>query len=150
MRTEDNDLLWVFLWIGMLILGVGVYLGWDRALGKVTDEHVLKLNKNEVEIVDGDTIRIGRNSYRLMGFDTPETTLAKCESERVLGDAASTRLSELVALSKTVELDTRGRDKYRRTLAILYVDGIDVASILIKEGYAVAYNGRTKRRSWCD
>lgn len=147
----DDDLLWVFLCIGMAILGLGVYLGWGTAQGKGTDTiELTRVNKNEIEVVDGDTVRIGHNSYRLMGFDTPETTLAKCESEIVAGDAAALRLSELIVLSKNVQMDYRGKDKYKRTLAIMYIDGIDVASILIQEGHAVAYTGRTKRRNWCE
>lgn len=150
MRTDD-DLLWVFLWIGMAIFGLGVYLGWGTAQGKGVEKlELVRVNKDELEVVDGDTIRIGRSSYRLIGFDTPETTLAKCEGERIAGDAAALRLSELIVLSKTVQMDYRGKDKYKRTLAVMYIDGIDVASILIKEGHAVSYNGRIKRRSWCE
>ena len=43
-----------------------------------------------VQVVDGDTIRAGGRTVRLVGFDAPETgSRARCESERTLGAAAS-------------------------------------------------------------
>ena len=46
------------------------------------------------------------------------------------------------------------KDKYRRTLAYMFVDGIDVADIMIKQGFAERYDcpkGHCpKRRDWCD
>jgi endonuclease YncB( thermonuclease family) len=51
-----------------------------------------------IEVVDGDTIRAGGRTVRLVGFDTPETgSRARCESERMLAAAASTRLRQLIA-----------------------------------------------------
>jgi hypothetical protein len=51
-----------------------------------------------IEVVDGDTIRAGGRTFRLVGFDTPETgSRARCEHERTLAAAASRRLRELVA-----------------------------------------------------
>jgi len=29
------------------------------------------------------------------------------------------------------------------------IDGEDVASIMVREGHAVPYEGETKRRDWC-
>jgi endonuclease YncB( thermonuclease family) len=51
-----------------------------------------------IEVVDGDTIRAGGRTFRLVGFDTPEMgSRARCEYERTLGAAASRRLRQLVA-----------------------------------------------------
>jgi|SRR5262249_49344601 len=51
-----------------------------------------------MEVVDGDTIRAGGRTVRLVGFDAPETgSRARCEFERRLGAAASRRLRQLVA-----------------------------------------------------
>ena len=48
--------------------------------------------------IDGDTIRVGRIVYRLVGFDTPEVgSGAGCERERTLAAHATRRLRELVA-----------------------------------------------------
>ncbi len=40
------------------------------------------------------------------------------------------------------------RDKYRRQIARLILDGTDVADILIPEGHAEPYDGGA-RRDWC-
>lgn len=37
-----------------------------------------------VTIIDGDTIAIDGEHVRLTGFDTPETTHARCDAEREL------------------------------------------------------------------
>ncbi len=55
------------------------------------------IEPGQVEVVDGDTIRIAGETFRLVGFDTPETYPAKCKSERELGNRATFRLRQIVA-----------------------------------------------------
>lgn len=58
---------------------------------------------------------------------------SRCHSERELGEKAKARLEQLIA-SGTARIEERGRrDKYGRTLAVLTVDGQDVAAVLIGE-----------------
>ena len=102
-----------------------------------------------IYVIDGDTIDIDGNRYRLLGFDTPETVRAQCESERARGNAATERLRALVAGGMQIELAARAQqDRYGRTLARLYVDGNDVGDVLIEEGLARRYDGGT-RQGWC-
>ncbi len=99
--------------------------------------------------VDGDTIRLGGERIRILGLDAPETHQACCRAERRLGDRATERLRELLA-SGDVRIERGPRpDKYRRTLAVVTVDGRDVAAILISEGLARPYDGG-RRLPWCD
>src|SRR5262245_43020109 len=50
-----------------------------------------------VVAIDGDTILANGKTYRLVGFDTPETgERAKCAAERILGGMASARLQALI------------------------------------------------------
>lgn len=103
-----------------------------------------------IVVINGDTVRMDGKKYRLLGFDTPETVFAMCPEERVLGDAAAARLLELLAI-KTAELVPTGKScKWRRGCAHLFLDGEDVAAIMIREGLVVPYNGRGKRQSWCE
>jgi endonuclease YncB( thermonuclease family) len=44
------------------------------------------IDPGQIEVVDGDTIRVGSEVIRLVGFDTPETYRARCPSERELGN----------------------------------------------------------------
>lgn len=105
---------------------------------------------DKITVIDGDTIRIGDNRYRLTGFDTPETYFAKCESERERGNNATRRLKRIIQSESDVVLIVDGqRDRYDRYLARLEVAGQDVGPILIAAGLARPYHGG-KRGMWCN
>jgi micrococcal nuclease len=99
--------------------------------------------------IDGDTIRSPAGvRYRLLGFDAPETGLAKCMEELDLGTRAKRRLQELIDSGGARLVESGKLDRYGRTLASLYVAGVDVAGTLVAEGLARPYAGG-KRESWC-
>lgn len=118
----------------------------------------------EITAIDGDTVRSGGYTYRLVGFDTPEKgTLARCEAERDLAEQATSRLEQLLR-SDRVELQRvrcscrQGTENtpecnYGRRCAILKVDAQDVGPILIREGLAHSYICGDihcpRRQSWC-
>ncbi len=107
-------------------------------------------------VVDGDTIVVeGIGKVRLIGVDTPETVHPKKPVE-YFGKEASNFTKRMVEGKKVrLEYDWQKKDKYRRTLAYVYVMTNDVrdmpefkdrASIelmlnaeLIKQGYGHAY-----------
>lgn len=107
-----------------------------------------------VSVIDGDSIRarIGAGQVervRLMGLDAPELgEHARCPAEADLAERARVRLVALLA-SGPVELQLHGRDRYGRVLALVTVDGVDVAARMIGEGLARPYAGR-QRLPWCD
>ncbi len=104
-------------------------------------------------VYDGDTVALdcgtGREiTARLQGFDTPESkSRARCSAEAALADRATQRLRALVASGET-RLDRVGVDKYRRPLMQLWVNNVDVADTLVREGLAVRYAGGA-RPDWC-
>jgi hypothetical protein len=122
------------------------------------------LESVRIDIIDGDSIRSGRQVYRLVGFNTPESgDNAKCQRERALAAEATQRLEALVAGG---ELDLRrvpcacqrgtegtGQCNYGRLCGTLKVRGQDVGTILIAEGLAERYvcgpTSCPRRRSWC-
>jgi micrococcal nuclease len=121
------------------------------------------VDRNHVEVLDGDTIRIAGQTFRLVGFDTPETYRAQCPSERELGNRATFRLRQLVAtggldlerVACACRPETEGtpRCNYGRSCGVLRAGGRDVADVLVAEGLARAFVcGRTScppRQSWC-
>lgn len=111
-----------------------------------------------IRVVDGDTIDVGRDRYRLIGFDTPEvrTPSRKVESdERALGLKASARLKAIIANGRLDLQEVRcactdkqireGTCNHGRKCGLLTVNGDNVGAILIREGLAQAFVcGRTK------
>jgi endonuclease YncB( thermonuclease family) len=83
-------------------------------------------------VIDGDTIDIsGVGRIRLVGINTPE--------RREVGYQNATDFVKEKCLGKTLYLDiddAKNKDKYGRTLAIVYVDGINLNEELLKRGYA--------------
>lgn len=87
--------------------------------------------------VDGDTFRAGGARYRLQGVDTPERGQPKyAEAKR--------RLQELLE-SGQVSIERKARDVYGRTVAVVRVDGVDVAQTLRAEGFEKPAAYRTRR-----
>ena len=117
----------------------------------------------QIEVIDGDTIRVANETFRLVGFDTPETYRAQCFSERELGNRATFRLRQLVAgggldlervaCSCRAGSEGTGGCNYGRSCVVLKARGRDVGSLLIAEGLARAYVcGRVScppREPWC-
>ena len=81
--------------VGAIILAlVAVYWALDtmNVARDVTTVPATKIARGGIQVVDGDTIRTNGLTYRLVGFDTPETHDAKCLQERALGQRAASRL----------------------------------------------------------
>lgn len=105
------------------------------------------LAQQRAEVIDGDTIRAGGRTVRLVGLDAPELH-GRCPAETALARRARARLAQL--LGGRAWLKPQGRDRYGRLLAVVRDEaGRDVAEILIAEGLARPYDGRGPRGSWC-
>ena len=121
------------------------------------------VDRNHVEVLDGDTVRIAGETFRLVGFDAPETYRAQCPIEREIGNRATFRLRQLVAnggldlepVACSCRAGTEGtmRCNYGRSCGVLTVRGQDVGAMLIAEGLARAFVcSRTScpvRQPWC-
>jgi endonuclease YncB( thermonuclease family) len=91
-------------------------------------------------VVDGDTLWLNGEKIRAMGYDTPEPITGLCggERERQLAARATVRLIELFNTTQ-ITFERHGKDRYDRTLAVLWSDGRLVGDILISEGLARSY-----------
>lgn len=96
------------------------------------------LEARVVRVVDGDTITVqsGRRelTVRLLYIDAPE-------HDQPFGREARRSLEQLVRLDR-VRLETRGRDKYGRTLGrvVRVADGLDVNLAQVERGLAWSYS----------
>lgn len=110
----------------------------------------LRVPAADATVIDGDTIDHGGDSYRLVGFDTPETYRPQCDAEKALGLKATNRLTELIQTAGYIDLEIEDDvDRHGRFLAVGKVNGRNVGKILISEGLAREYWGG-KRQSWCE
>ena len=105
---------------------------------------------------DGDTCMfffsswpdfLQRMSVRVRGIDAPEIH-GKCLEEKIKAINARNALHFAILTAQTVELRRVTRDKYFRLLAEIWVDGQDVAEILIRKGLVRSYDGG-EREGWC-
>lgn len=84
-------------------------------------------------VTDGDTVWVrtvegGRLKLRLQGLDAPERCQAWGPQAR---DALAARL-----MHRQVEVQTRARDDYQRTIARVSLQGEDVGAWMVSEGHA--------------
>ncbi|MFH0929610.1 MAG: thermonuclease family protein [Candidatus Aenigmatarchaeota archaeon] len=101
------------------------------AIAFVTTNYMEQYKEQRVtDIIDGDTIKIGYNSIRLIGIDAPETN-EQCyeEAKEMLEDLVK---HELVRLEK----DTKDKDDYGRLLRYVYVNDILVNKEMVRLGLA--------------
>lgn len=116
-----------------------------------------------IKVYDGDTITIAsklpfensplyRLSVRLNGIDTPEIKgKGISEDEKEAAKVARDFVSNMI-LNKYVRLENIETEKYGRILADVYIDNNHINDLLLKERYAVKYNGGTKIKpsSWIE
>lgn len=106
-----------------------------------------------IKVYDGDTITIAsklpfndsplyRLSVRLNGIDTPEIK-GKNDDEKTAAKNARDALTTLI-LNKYVTLKNIQSEKYGRILAEVYIDELCLNEWMIKERYALKYDGGTK------
>ena len=88
-----------------------------------------------VKISDGDTITVlsgkEQTKVRLYGIDAPE-------KKQDYGQRSKQFLASLIA-GQVVEVEPKGKDKYKRTLGIIHQKGQDINAQMVLNGYAWAY-----------
>lgn len=91
-------------------------------------------------VADGDSLVIGGERIRLEGIDAPELgqSCVRDGAEWPCGRQARDRLAQLTR-GNTVSCQAYGRDRYDRLLARCTAAGVDLAGVMVEEGWAVAY-----------
>jgi endonuclease YncB( thermonuclease family) len=92
-------------------------------------------------VVDGDTLDVGQTRVRLEGIDAPEkaqTCQTAAGESWPCGKAAADFLRTM-AQQRDLACDRTGADKYRRTLAMCFEDGININEAMVRAGMAWAF-----------
>lgn len=106
-----------------------------------------------VEIIDGDTVKVnidvGFNIWmnnlviRMLGIDSPESR-TQDPIEKSFGLLSKKRLEEILPVNSAQIIKTTVDDKYGRILGDFIVDNESVSASLVRDAYAVPYNGQNK------
>lgn len=94
-----------------------------------------------ISIHDGDTITVlngkEQTKVRLFGIDAPEL-------KQPYGKKSKQFLANLIA-GEVVEVDENGKDRYKRTIGTIYLNGADINAQMVANGYAWAYRKFSKK-----
>lgn len=113
-----------------------------------------------LRVIDGDTVVFKADflpidfkqelSLRIWGVDTPEKGFrAQCDQESAKSDAATQFTINVINAAKKREIYIKEWDKYGgRVLGDLILDGQNLRTLLLENGYAREYYG-DKKLSWC-
>lgn len=97
-----------------------------------------------VGVADGDTITVldadkVQHKIRLAGIDAPD-------KKQAFGNRSKESLSDLV-FDKTVNVETNKRDRYRREIGKVLVNGRDVNLVQVERGMAWVYRQHQREQS---
>ena len=97
-------------------------------------------------IIDGDTIILNSKKIRFHGIDTPETD-QKCKDKKgsfyACGLRAKKELKKIIGTNKVL-CKKKTTDRYRRLISVCYVNDININSLMVKRGWALAYRQYSK------
>ena len=93
-----------------------------------------------IKVADGDTLTLLGDSnkkirIRLAGIDTPER-------KQPFGHTAKNALAKLV-FQKKILIKTQTKDRYGRTVGVVFLDNLNVNNELVRQGMAWVYKKYT-------
>lgn len=101
-----------------------------------------KTNQKKIEVLDGDSLVINNQDWRLWGIDAPEFS-QKCvslkdESEIECGKMAKEKLTSLII--QPINCELKDIDKYKRNIGICTnANGININAQMVSYGFAFDY-----------
>jgi endonuclease YncB( thermonuclease family) len=122
-----------------------------------------RVTKDEIDVIDGDSINWrrggwpdgvtdGTKRYRLEGYDSPELRGAKTETEAEWAQEAKEFLKHIISGARSLKLEPTGEVTPRGDqVAILYIDGVPAADLMVGEGqgkFPEWREGRMLRPKW--
>ena len=100
----------------------------------------------DLKVIDGDTIHIGKVKYRFHGIDAPEISqICKIQNKNIkCGLLSKKKLLQKINNNK-VDCKKKAVDRYKRIVAECFVNNQSLSSYLVKNGYAFAYKKYSKQ-----
>ena len=110
------------------------------------------------KVVDGDTVHINDNKFRLEGIDAPEMR-QQCKKESLkisfmigftlyknysCGEVSKEKLISKIRGSKIKCIFTT-KDRYKRYIATCYKEKTNLNQWMVRNGYAIAYRRYSKK-----
>ena len=123
-----------FLTTLLLLAAMAVGSAWLAKQNEVTLQ-------GKYKVIDGDSLVLNGQEIRLLGIDAPEyRQTCTLENGDVYACGKQSRL-HLVKLARSGSLNCTGweEDKYQRLLAICKAGENEINSMMVKNGWAVAY-----------
>jgi endonuclease YncB( thermonuclease family) len=102
-------------------------------------------DEKNIQVIDGDTIHIGKLKYRFFGIDAPEIKQI-CEKDNLkikCGVIAKDVLKNKIG-DKIPECVVKDKDRYQRLVAECFIGKESLSKFMVREGYAVAYTQYSK------
>ena len=106
---------------------------------------ILIASEKKIQVIDGDTIHIGKLKYRFFGIDAPEIKQI-CEKDNTkiqCGVIAKSVLKNKIA-DKIPKCIVKDKDRYQRFVAECFIGKESLSRFMVREGYAVAYSQYSK------
>ena len=106
----------------------------------------IEIKSQDIQITDGDTIKINGEKIRFSGIDAPELKQT-CLINNVIifcGLEAKNLLIKIIDNNDVICV-YEGKDQYRRTLAECFLGDLSLSSYLVRNGYAFAYRKYSKK-----
>ena len=123
-------------------------VAWERRAGSAeAASGGTTVEGQHIYVIDGDTFDLNGTRIRVAGIDAPETHPARCPQEAQLGEAATQKLAELLR-GRPLWVSGIKVDRWGRSVAVVRVNGEDVADAMIGSGLARNYDGKP-RQGWC-
>jgi endonuclease YncB( thermonuclease family) len=127
-------LRFIFTFLALFILVISLSFAQTKAIEGIT------------RVIDGDTLKIGKNRIRLHGIDAPEAKQL-CRDKKLndwlCGQAATKALTKKID-NRVVQCLPDKKDRYKRYIAVCSVDGENLNQWLVLNGWAVAYRKYSK------
>ena len=104
------------------------------------------------KVVDGDTLHFTNDKCRILYIDTPESkrnTKAKRDAQKCknltldtivkMGKQSTAHAQTLVKVGKSYKYNVTGKDRYNRSLCVVYTLKGTFNELMVKDGYAMPY-----------